>query len=72
MLHNEAVSSKLCIKNGPYDSKLHEKCSELVKDRIFKVKVKVYQLLKSKRFQKPILNFYHFKICERLHFNLVV
>ena len=57
MLHNVAVSSKLCIQNGRVffscDSKLHEKRNKLVKDRIFKVKVKVKvkvnQLLKDAR-----------------------
>ena len=66
MLHNVAVSSKPCIQNGrvffPYDSKLHEKRNELIKDRIFKVKVKVKvnQLLKSIHSQKPIFKFLPF------------
>ena len=66
MLHNEAVSSKPCIKNRRffplYNSKLHEKCNELVKDRIFKLKVKVkaYQLLKNTFSQKLIFKFLPF------------
>ena len=66
VLHNVAVSSKPCIRNGrvffPYDSKLHEKRNELIKDRIFKVKVKVKvnQLLKSINSQKPIFKFLPF------------
>ena len=46
----------------PYDSKLHEKRNELVRDRTFKVKVKVKvnQLLKSIHSQKPIFKFLPF------------
>ena len=58
---------------SPYDSKLHEKRNELVKDRIFKAKVKVKfnKLLKSIHSQNPIFKFLPFKYNERLHFNLV-
>ena len=53
--------------SSPYDSKLHEQRNELVKDRTFKVKVKVKvnQLLKSIHSQKPS----KFLIYERLNFN---
>ena len=44
MLHNVAYLPNHAFKMkvfSPYDSKLHEKRNELVKDQTFKVKVKV-------------------------------
>ena len=66
MLHNEAVIFQTANSKWkgffPYDSNLHQKCNELVKNQTFKVKVKVkvYQLLKSNRSQKPIFKFLPF------------
>ena len=69
MLHNVAYLPNRAFKMEgfffhmvSYDSKLHEKRNELVKDRIFKVKVKVKvnQLLKSIHSQEPIFKFLPF------------